>query len=115
MMCQARIKAPQNTIEFGDIMEIPLGDKEVDHSVCIRLLEKMTEAEMVSAISSLARVTKKTIICSLITGQEKERRNRSWVHRERVFATAVENAKFKIASAYEIRKNEMFVWHCEAC
>jgi ubiquinone/menaquinone biosynthesis C-methylase UbiE len=110
MMLQARAKYPEANVMFGDIAHIPLADNAVDHSVCVRLLEKMPEAEMAAVIKELARVSSKRIICSLVTGDHVERRNRAWMHRLDAFKEAVASAGFAILGAEEIREPEMYMW-----
>ena len=114
MMLQARAKTPEAKVLFGDITRIPLPDNAVDCSVCVRLLEKMPEEEMAQVIKELARVTSKRIICSLVTGDHIERRNRAWMHRYAAFKEVVAAARFTIQGSQEIRAPEMYMWTLEA-
>jgi len=112
MMVQARAKDPDADVKFGDIMEIPLESDSVNMTVCTRLLNLMTEDEMVQAVQELGRVTKDDMVCSLFTGLDKERHRRHWVHREGVFKHALYDADFQTKDGYVIRENVYHVWHC---
>lgn len=113
MMCQARAKDDKAEVIFGDIEHIPLEDKAVDYSLCVRLLDKIEEKEMMQAVVELGRVTSKAMLFTVITGPERQRRNRSWVHREGAMMHAIKEAGFKPIKAYEIRAPEMHAWECE--
>jgi ubiquinone/menaquinone biosynthesis C-methylase UbiE len=113
MMAIARKKHPKAAMEFGDVLDIPLGDKAVDALLCVRLLEKLTEAEMVAAITELARASSRHLILGLLTGNNVERRNRSWVHREGVFQDALAKSGFAVVDKYTVREPEYYIWHCE--
>lgn len=112
MMVQAREVDPEAEIVFGDIMDIPLGDKSIESTVCTRLLNLMTEDEMVLAIKEMGRVTKERIICALFTGEHQERHHRHWVHRLEVFYQAVSDAGFEIEGSYGVRPPVYNVWRC---
>lgn len=114
MLSQARQKDMDADIRYGDIINIPLPDKAVDVSICIRLLNLILEEEMVAAAAELGRVTKSHIICSLFTGDDKIRNNRAWVHRQAVFLRAMAGAGFRIKKRYDLPRPYYHVWHCEA-
>lgn len=89
MMRQARVKDPEADIRYGDIFDIPLQDNSVEVAVCIRLLNLITEDEMVRAVKELGRVARDAIIVSIRTGSECHRKRRSWTHREGVWQEVV--------------------------
>jgi len=112
MMVQARELDPKAEIIHGDIMSIPLEDKSVESSVCLRLLNLMTEEEMAEGLLELGRVTKERLIFGLFTGNNLERHPRHWVHRMSKLKNAVNAAGFKIEGFYNIRDNIYNVWRC---
>jgi len=115
MMAQAREKrsAPLQFPVYGDIMNIPAQDKEVDNTVCIRLLEKLPIQELNQAITEMCRVTKDALIAGLLVGKETERRNRSWVHPLIEFENMLLSNKFHIVSQFCIREPEYYVFACK--
>jgi ubiquinone/menaquinone biosynthesis C-methylase UbiE len=64
MLKIARTRFPDAELRIGDIRRIPLADKSVDVSVCIRLLYFLNRNEVRIALSELARVSKKAIVFS---------------------------------------------------
>jgi len=90
MLSLARQKDAAARLDQGDIFGIPLPNKSVDTAVCVRLLNLITEDEMVMAIKELARVTRDRMILSIRTGDAIGRKTRSWTHRETAFHAAVE-------------------------
>lgn len=113
MMIQAREKAGNIQVEFGDVMDIEMEDRSVDAAVCVRLLEKFEEHEVFAALSELARVADKYLIFSLIVGPETQRRNRSYVHRMDAFKAMLKEIGFEVAEAFPVRPPEYFIWFCK--
>ena len=114
MMMQARTKDPDALVTYGDISQIPLPDKAVECSVCIRFLEKLPEQQMAQILKELGRVTSRRIVCSNIIGDAATQRRRSWIHRYNVFEKGVYDAGFQIRYRLPIRDPEMNVWVLEA-
>jgi ubiquinone/menaquinone biosynthesis C-methylase UbiE len=105
MLAQAREKDASARLDQGDIFGIPLPDKSVDTAVCVRLLNLITEDEMVMAIKELGRVTRDRIILSIRTGDAIGRKTRSWTHRDKVFRDAVEATGMYVRAARMAHKN----------
>lgn len=62
MMAQARLKAPDADLRYGDILAIDMPDKSVDVAVAVRIMSWLTLDEMRKALSELARVSRQWII-----------------------------------------------------
>lgn len=111
MMAQARAKSPGLPIRYGDILDIPLLDKTVDHVLCIRLLEKLKENEVFAAFNEMSRVARKSFTFSLVTGPETQPRNRSWVHDLSKVETTIKAMGFTFGRCV-VREPEYHIWHC---
>lgn len=66
-------------VRYGDVTYIPLGDKSVDASFCIRLLNWLSEADVRRALGELQRVTRKKITFTLRVSEHPRARPLSLV------------------------------------
>ena len=112
MMVQARTKNKDADVRHGDIMDIPLKENTVDYSVCTRMLNFFSEAEMKSAVAELCRVTSKEALVGAFTAEKAERRNRCNVHPISAFVAAFDSAGYDITDGYEIRRPDYMVYRC---
>lgn len=69
MLAIAGKKFRGSDLRQGDITNIDLPDKSVETTVCVRILNLMSEKEMQKAIGELCRVTRSTIIFTMRTGE----------------------------------------------
>lgn len=115
MMDQARAKAPEADLRYGDILQIPLADWEVDVAVCIRLLSLIDTDEMVLAIKELGRVASQCVIFSMKVGKQKVIQNRSITHREDVFHDALFDASLQIEDVRMVRQPNFLIYKAVKC
>ncbi len=71
-------KAKGMSVRHGDVTCIPLGDKSVDVSFCIRLLNWLNEADARRALVELQRVTRKQITFTLRVAEHPRARAHLW-------------------------------------
>lgn len=96
MMHQARVKNAAADIRYGDILDIPLPDRSVDIAVCVRLLNLITENEMLRAMSELGRVVRQSIILTIRTGPQIKHKRRSITHRNIVFDATIKEIGMQV-------------------
>lgn len=73
-------KAKGMLVRYGDVTYIPLGEKSVDASFCIRLLNWLSEADVRRALGELQRVTRKKITFTLRVAEHPRARPLSVVN-----------------------------------
>lgn len=115
MMDQARAKAPELDIRYGDIMQIPLSDAAVDIAVCIRLLSLIDTDEMVLALKELGRIASQFVIFSIKVGTKKVVKNRSVTHPDAVFTDALCGAGLQIEDARMVREPDFLIYKAVKC
>jgi len=115
MMDQARVKMPEVDLRYGDVLQIPLSDLEVEIAVCIRLLSLIDTDEMVLAVKELGRVAVQVVICSLKVGKEKVVKNRSITHPIAIFRDALHDANLRIDDTRLIREPDHTIYKVMKC
>jgi len=77
MRSQAMVKGM--TTRYGDVTYIPMTNKAVSHSFCIRLLNWLSERDVKRALGELQRVTRESITFTLRVAQHPRARPLSLV------------------------------------
>jgi len=115
MMNQAKTKAPEADLRYGDILQIPLSDSAVEIAICIRLLSLIDTDEMVIALKELGRVVSQLVIFSMKVAKQKVIQNRSITHKEDVFHKARMDAGLQIEDVRMIRKSNFLIYKAVKC
>lgn len=85
MLAQARSKDSGADLRIGDLLDLDLPGRSVDTSICVRLLNLISEAEMIAALVALCRVSRSCIILSIRLGEVCAPRGYSLTQRQSVF------------------------------
>lgn len=105
MLDEARVKDGAADLRLGDIFRLGLPAVSVDISVCVRLLNLITEAEMVAAIAALCRVSRSAIILSIRLGDVAAQRGRSLTHRQSIFDEVLQVNRWVMIERRELRSD----------
>lgn len=112
MLVQAYNKITNGNIKIGEgsIFNLDMPSKTVDIAVCIRLLNFFTYEELIKALDELCRVTKKTIILSLRTGDPATSTKRCNVHSFLSFKYALSERDFEIVDSTLVGKDNYRIY-----
>ena len=92
----------------GDATKTGLKDKSVDVSVCVRFLDLIDEDAMRATMTELARITKRTIICTIRLGDKYVPKSNTAEHDSKKFRALVKKLGFSIEKSEQFREGS---WH----